>query len=73
MSNDPIIDDIIKNVSDLSEKELKVYAATYLKIIQHLTLLSDESKVESRRREKMRLKIARRTIAAWKFYIETNI
>lgn len=61
-----ILNEIARQTDGLSHEELKLNCATYLKIMQHLNFHSENIESENRKRERMRLTIAKRNINKWR-------
>jgi hypothetical protein len=57
---------IIEQVEKLSERELKIYSATFLRILEHLDFHSQGEVNEARKREQLRLMVAKKNINFWK-------
>lgn len=66
MNKQQIAEQIAKEVEHLSLKDLKINCATYLKIMQHLNFHSEGQMNESRKREQLRLMVAKKNINNWK-------
>jgi hypothetical protein len=66
MNQQEIFEEIAKKTDTLSHEELKLNCATYLKIMQHLNFHSENIELENRKRERMRLTIAKRNINKWR-------
>jgi hypothetical protein len=66
MNQQQITKKIVEEVELLSLKDLKINCATYLKIMQHLNFHSEGEMNESRKREQLRLMVAKKNINNWK-------